>query len=197
MGPKSGPAEEAAHADAPAEFGQRTPIARSSPRRRSAVLALTGILIAAILGFLIARTSGGHTSHAPPDNHPASLAASPNRSYAFALNAVITRLNGRRSIAAPQLRTARTAQAQAKAATNLAAAYGQGEFALLQLKANAPTQANAAVAGAFRLISKGYVALALAARRGDVRGARMANASLTSANRALNSAFLQLRRLGY
>lgn len=117
--------------------------------------------------------------------------------YAAALAAAIGRLNAIRSSAGSQLSSAPDARVQASAAAELAAAHIQAASALLAVNAGPANDANSAVAAALRMTGDAYEALARAAARTDIRGYISAGASLARATDALNSAFAQLRQLGY
>jgi lipopolysaccharide exporter len=125
------------------------------------------------------------------------LALGPSSSYAAGLNAVLSKLNAVRSSAGSQLRSARDASAQARAAEVLAGAHAAAASALLRLDAGTATAANSAVATALRMTADAYRALARAAVSGDAGGYSAASESLTRAANALESALARLNSLGY
>jgi hypothetical protein len=184
-----------------AAVSRRPAASRPAPgraSRRFAVLALSGTVAAAVLGFVVAQGgSGGNSSSPPRVTHVAPARIGPSASYASGLDAVISRLNATRSTAGAQLLAAHDAQGQAKAAAELAAAHTEAASALLRLSAGPASATNAAVAAALRVTANAYGALGSAAAQNDANGYRAASASLTSATNALNSAFGQLRALGY
>jgi hypothetical protein len=126
-----------------------------------------------------------------------TLALGLSPSYASGLNAAINQLNGVRSRAGSQLSHAGDARLQAAAATELSTAHAGAASALLRLNAGVATAANSAAAAALRMMSQSYAAFASAAAHADVARYGTARASLTNATKALNSAFTQLRALGY
>jgi O-antigen/teichoic acid export membrane protein len=124
------------------------------------------------------------------------LRLGPSTTYAAALDTVITRLNAVRVSAGSELRTARDARGQAKAANALAAAHATAASELMSLSAGSAAVSNSAVATALRLTAAAYRALASAASRDDAHGYATASASVTRATTALDSALAQLRKLG-
>jgi hypothetical protein len=206
VGERYGPVLRSAHGDFPAKVAAaRHGWRLVSPRRpagswpRLAALLLTGVLVAALLGFTIARaTGGGHSTPAPVKHGSGTvLPAGPSSTYATGLNAALSKLNAVRSSAGSQLRSARDAAAQAKAADVLAAAHAAAASELLRLDAGAAAAANSAVATALRMTADDYRALALAAASGNAGGYSAASSSLTRAAQALNSALARLSGLGY
>jgi lipopolysaccharide exporter len=125
------------------------------------------------------------------------LPLSPSSTYATALNAVLSKLNAVRSSAGSQLRSARDAAAQARAAGVLAVAHAAAASELLRLHAGAAAAANSAAATALRMTADDYRALAVAAATGNANGYDAASSSLTRAAQALNSALARLSGLGY
>jgi hypothetical protein len=120
-----------------------------------------------------------------------------NVTYAKDLSQVLAKLNVTRSSAGAQLARARDAAAQAKAASQLAAAHNTAAASLLRLDAGPAKTANAALATALRSTGDAYTALSRAASRNDARGYRAAQGSLAKATRAVNAALAQLTKLGY
>ena len=118
-------------------------------------------------------------------------------SYAAALNTGIKKLNGARTKAVSLLRSARTAQAQAEAAAELATAHRDAEAALTALSAGPAAAANSALVAALRTTADAYAALAAAAARNDGRAYRTASSTVIAANAALRSALSRLRSFGY
>jgi O-antigen/teichoic acid export membrane protein len=125
------------------------------------------------------------------------LPLGPNTTYAAALNSVINQLNAVRVSAGSQLRTARNADGQAKAANALAAAHARAASELTSLSAGSAAVANSELASALSLTAVAYRSLANAAARDDTQGYDNATASLTRATNALNAALAQLGTLGY
>ena len=117
--------------------------------------------------------------------------------YAESLTTTINGLNAVRASAGGELASARDANHETIAANKLAVAHANAAAALLRLNAGRASAASAAVAAALRMTSQSYGALALAAARADARGYATATASVRRANVALQSAFLQLRALGF
>jgi HEAT repeat protein len=150
-------------------------------------LAAVAIAVAAVLGFVLGHSSGGH--------HSSTTATS--GSYGNSLDTVIQKLNLARTSAMADIRKARSADATAAAEGSLAQAHNQAALALQQLHPGSASSANAALATALRRIADAYGAVALAVRRGDPGAERRANAALGAANQALQSALGQLQRLGY
>lgn len=125
------------------------------------------------------------------------LPLGPSVSYAAALDRVIGTLNAVRLSAGLKLRSAHDAQAQAKAADELAAAHSQAATAVLHLSAGSAGAANGALATALRMTSDAYGALGRAAANNDAAAYSAASASVTRATSGLNSAFSRLSQLGY
>jgi hypothetical protein len=116
-------------------------------------------------------------------------------SYVSALNQAMGKLNAVRVSAGSQLRTARNASAQAKLASELAAAHLTAAGALQRVTAGPATAANSALVKALRDTAAAYSALARAAARADARGYNAASKSVTGATSTLNSAFDQVNKL--
>ncbi len=116
-------------------------------------------------------------------------------SYVAALNQAMGKLNAVRVSAGSQLRTARNAAAQAKLASELAAAHLTAAAALQRVTAGPATAANSALVKALRDTAAAYSALARAAARADARGYNAASKSVTGATSTLNSAFDQVNKL--
>jgi hypothetical protein len=117
--------------------------------------------------------------------------------YASDLNSAINKLNAVRSSAGSQLREALNAQAQATAANALAVAHANAASALGRLNPGPADAANSALVAALGTTANAYASLARAAEHNDAVGYSAASKSVTSANKALNSALDQLSSLGY
>ena len=118
-------------------------------------------------------------------------------SYASGLNAVINTLNRVRASAGLQLSHAPDARLLAAAATELSAAHAHAAAALMRLGPGVAKAANTALAAALQQTSRAYAALASAAAHGNTSGYQAAKATLARAANTLNSAFAELRALGY
>jgi hypothetical protein len=118
--------------------------------------------------------------------------------YASALNRALSKLNAARSKAGSQLRLARSARAQAAAASDLAAAHTGAASALSQLRTAGPaTAANSAVVAALRANAIAYAALARAAVDNNSAGYSQASSAVSRASSSLQSALARLGSLGY
>ena len=124
------------------------------------------------------------------------LALGPNAAYASGLSAAISKLNLVRASADPQLRSARTPAAQAKAANALAAAHKSAAATVSALSAGPAESANVTLAASLLSTSDAYASLARAAA-GDTQGYATASAALARAQSQLRAAFTQLSQLGY
>jgi len=125
------------------------------------------------------------------------LALGPNAAYASGLSAAISKLNLVRASADPQLRSARTPAAQAKAANALAAAHKSAAATVSALSAGPAESANVTLAASLLSTSDAYASLARAAAGGDTQGYATASAALARAQSQLRAAFTQLSQLGY
>jgi hypothetical protein len=168
-------------------------------RRRMAALALSATVAAAVLGFLIAHSTGPSAAPGAPGKHPSQgRGPSPSQTYASELNAVIAKLNATRASAGLSLREARTGHAQSAAAAELAAAHSAAAAALTRLApGSVASGANAALATALRQTGGAYAALARAAARGDAAAYRAAASALRRLSAGLNAAYADLSRLGF
>jgi hypothetical protein len=125
------------------------------------------------------------------------LPLGPSGNYASALDRVLNKLNAIRISAGSQLRSARNARAQAKAADELAAAHHRAASALGRLDAGSASAVNTALANALRATGDAYAALGQAALHNDRAGYSAATIAVTHARNALNSALVELGSLGY
>lgn len=121
-----------------------------------------------------------------------------SETYASALNRVLSKLNAARSRAGSELRLARSARAQAAAASDLAATHTGAASALSQLSTAGPaTAANSAVVAALRANATAYAALARAAVDNNTAGYSRASGAVSRASSSLQSALARLGSLGY
>lgn len=117
--------------------------------------------------------------------------------YARALDAVLSKLDAVRGRAGAQLSSARTAAAQAQAASQLAAADASAGLAVSKLSAGPAAAANSQLAGALQASAGAYGSLANAAKRNDAAGYASARASIASADAGITTALTRLSALGY
>jgi hypothetical protein len=127
--------------------------------------------------------------------HELPLGAIP--AYAAGLNATMQKLNALRAGLGANLRDARSATAQARAAYALAAAHSAAATALLRLRAGAADAANRAVANALALDGAAYRGLAQAASQQRVRAYNQARAAVRAATSAWQGAYSRLGFYGY
>jgi hypothetical protein len=116
--------------------------------------------------------------------------------YAFALNRILNQLNTARRSAGNGL-LAGDVKTRIQAASMLAAAHDKAASAARRMSAVSVSAGNPPLATALERNAAAYRALGRAAAGADVAGYSRAEAELGAANRALDDAFAQLRRLGY
>jgi hypothetical protein len=130
---------------------------------------------------------------------PAARAApaQPNRAYAGALSAILSRLNRDRSAAAHDLAAARTSKVEAKAAGLLAGLHAQASGEIAGLRAGSAAAANAGLATALRNLANAYGTLGRAALHNDPHGYRVGLSDIAKTSSALSAALAKLAALGY
>jgi hypothetical protein len=122
----------------------------------------------------------------------------PSPAFASALGAAIHNLNLAVRRGQASLGRARKPGDQARAANQLADAYGQSTSALKRFPPNpAASGAAAALTGAFGAEQRAYSALARAATHNDRKAYNAARGSITSAGTKVTAALDQLSHLGY
>ena len=122
----------------------------------------------------------------------------PSPAFASALGGVTHDLNSAVQRGQVALGRARKPGDQARAANQVADAYGRSASAVTRLPPNpAALGAAAALAGAFQAEQRAYAALAGAAAHNDRKGYNTARGSITSAGSKVSAAFDQLSKLGY
>jgi hypothetical protein len=124
------------------------------------------------------------------------LEAGPDAGYALGLNQILASLNVVRTATGSVLRTGGPV-ARARAAAELAAAHGRAASAARRLRGTGVSGANRALAAALTMTAAAYADLGRAAARQNAGGYRRAQAEIVTATRALDAAFVRLRRLGY
>ncbi|MEA2145365.1 MAG: hypothetical protein QOG59_952 [Solirubrobacteraceae bacterium] len=123
--------------------------------------------------------------------------AQPNRAYASALGAILSRLNRDRSAAAHDLAVARTSKVEAKAAGLLAGLHAQASGEIAGLRAGSAAAANAGLAAALRNLANAYGTLGRGALHNDPHGYRVGLSDITKTSSALSAALAKLAALGY
>ena len=121
----------------------------------------------------------------------------PNRAYARALSAILSRLNRDRSAAAHDLAAARTSKVEAKAAGLLAGLHAQASGEIAGLRAGSAAAANAGLATALRNLANAYGTLGRGALHNDPHGYRVGLSDIAKATSALSAALAKLAALGY
>lgn len=116
--------------------------------------------------------------------------------YALELNRALGQLNAVRRSAGPGLRSAKV-PVRARAASALSTAHAQAATAVGHISAGTVSVANKALVSALTANATAYKALAQAAAKQDTRAYGKAETAITSAATSLNSAYAQLRQLGY
>ncbi|HEX3978659.1 MAG TPA: serine/threonine-protein kinase [Solirubrobacteraceae bacterium] len=121
-----------------------------------------------------------------------------NRTFAAALGAIVTKLNGTRTSAGRQLASAKSQKAQAAGAKTLAGSYQQAATAAAKLQPG-PVGATGtkSIVTALRQLASGYHALSTAAAHNDKKAYATAGAAIGKAQTALNAGFGQLQQAGY
>ena len=176
-GSASAPAEAPrARAGAGPPSARRRRAGRHAGRRHGALPAALAIVAlggsAAVAGWYLPDLldDGGAARTSSRASAPLPRAIS-SEAYTTALSRTLERLNERRAEREAALQRARTAPAQARAASSLGAAHAQAAAAL-SYEAPAPPQrrAHATIVAALRELAAGYRGMATAARSGDSRG---------------------------
>ncbi|MGA9857150.1 MAG: hypothetical protein WBQ18_04755 [Solirubrobacteraceae bacterium] len=126
----------------------------------------------------------------------APLSLGVDTGYALALNQILNQLNAERRADGPGLQ-AGDIPTRIRAATALARAHSQAASAVGQISTAGTSVANPAVVSALQLDAAAYHDLARAAAHQDALAYGRAQSTLVIAGRTLNSAFAQLRRVGY
>ena len=122
----------------------------------------------------------------------------PRHAYGAALGRTITKLNTATHAAGAELARARSAAGQAKAAKQLAAAYGQAAASLRRVDPGpAAATDGASLTRALIAAGDGYERLAKAAAAGDKPGYEKARHSIARAGDALEHSLTRLAKFGY
>lgn len=125
-----------------------------------------------------------------------ALSLTTDLAYALKLNRILTQLNATRKSYGPGLVNPDN-KARAGAAGRLAAANARAARAVGHMTGAPVSVANRNLAGALRAEAAAYGALSRAAGANDVGGYASAQAAIGRADSRLDSAYAQLRRLGY
>jgi hypothetical protein len=182
----------------------RRPLVASSPTRQrdlrmpvrlaglAAVLALA-VAVASALGFVAARSAGTNRSHVTRAD--ARDPAAPG--YTVAFNRALISLRAASAGAGLRLAQARTAGAQANAASQLAAVNRTAAATLRRLDAGPAVDANLAVASGLSALGDAYAALAGAAEAHRPARYAAARSTLAVDRIQLETALNRLQALGY
>jgi hypothetical protein len=124
------------------------------------------------------------------------LSVSVDPGYALELNRILGQLNAVRRSAGPGLRSGKVGTRE-RAASALATAHAQAAAATGHISVGKVSVANQALVTALHANATAYQALARAAATRDTRAYGRAENAITSAGLSLDSAYAQLRQLGY
>jgi hypothetical protein len=126
-----------------------------------------------------------------------ALSLTPSATYTSELDHALIPLNRVRLAHSPQINTARSRLAVARAARALANAHATAAASLGTADAGVATAANAALVTALSQTADAYRALARAALRENRAGYQRAQAALARAGSAVTTAYAELQSLGY
>jgi hypothetical protein len=124
------------------------------------------------------------------------LALTADAGYALELNRVLGQLDSVRKSIGSRL-ASRDVRTRGRAASRLATAHAQAASSARRISVAGVSAASRMLVAALNMSADAYRALAQAAARQNVSAYGRAQASVARATRALDDAYVQLRRLGY
>ena len=170
---------------------------RAVPRPVIAVCQTASQAFAASCERVLSTLQVNPRASAPAARTPRSAPAQPDRAYADALSAILSRLDRARNAAAHDLAAARTSKVEAKAAGLLAGLHAQASGEVAGLRAGSAAAANAGLATALRHLADAYSTLGRAALHNDPHGYRVGLSDIAKTSSALSAALAKLAALGY